>query len=56
MNIAKIEACYYTEDAIAQALEAERLAYTKGNEELANAYGLIAELLEYRLKAENDQD
>lgn len=44
------------EDAIAQAYEAERLAYIAGNDELANAYYLIAELLEYKLRAENDQD
>ena len=56
MNIAKIEECYYTEDAIAQAYEAERLAYIAGNDELANAYYLIAELLQYKLRAENDQD
>jgi hypothetical protein len=44
------------EDAIAQAYEAERLAYIAGNEELANAYYLIAELLEYKLSVENDED
>lgn len=42
------------EDAIAQAYEAERLAYIAGNEELANAYYLIAELLEYKRDAENE--
>ena len=56
MNIAKIEECYYAEDAIAQAYEAELLAYKTGNIELADAYSLIADLLVYKLRAENDQD
>lgn len=55
MNIAKIEDCFYTEDAIAQAYEAELLAYKSGNIELADAYSLIADLLVYKLRAEDDQ-
>jgi hypothetical protein len=54
MNIAKIEECFYTEDAITQAYLAELSAYNKRETELADAYSLIAELLLYKLKAEND--
>ena len=54
MNIAKIEECFYTEDAIAQAYEAELVAYKAGQIELADAYSLIADLLVYKLRAEND--
>jgi hypothetical protein len=56
MNIGKIEECFYTEDAIAQAHEAELAAYKAGNIELADAYSLIADLLVYKLRAENDKD
>ena len=56
MNIAKIEECFYIEDSIAQAYEAELAAYKVGNIELADAYSLIADLLVYKLRAENDQD
>ena len=55
MSISKIEECHYAEDAIAQAYESERIAFLAGNVELADAYSLIAELLYYKLREENNE-
>jgi hypothetical protein len=49
MNIKAIEEAYRTEDAIKRANEAERIAYVNNELEIAKAYALIAELLEYKL-------
>jgi hypothetical protein len=49
MNIKAIEEAYRTEDAIEMADEAERSAHANNDPELAKAYAMIAELLEYKL-------
>lgn len=47
---------YFGEDSIKIAKEAERLAYIRGNTELAEAYALIANLLEHNLELEEELD
>ncbi len=52
MNTQKIkdsEYIYFGEDSARIAKEAERLAYVRGDSELAAAYGLIVDLLEENL-------
>lgn len=49
MNTKAIEEAYRTGDAIKMANEAERIAYANNDLELARAYAMIAELLEYKL-------
>lgn len=59
MNIRKIkesEYMYFAEDAAKLAEEAERLAYIRGNTELAEAYAFIAELLEHNLGLTTELD
>lgn len=45
MNIQAIEDSYYLKDKRNNALEAERMAYMRGDIELAKAYGMIADLV-----------
>ena len=56
MNIDHIEQAYYTEDAKNCAIEAERLAYINNQSELAKAYALISELLQYKELTENEHE
>jgi hypothetical protein len=54
MNIEKIEDSYLLVDKYNNALEAERMAYIRGDLELARAYGMIAHLL-HELKFVEDE-
>jgi hypothetical protein len=57
MNIEKIEDAYFMEDKYNNALEAERMAYIRGDLELARAYGMVAELFhELRLLKDEIDD
>jgi hypothetical protein len=47
---------YFGEDSIEIAKESERLAYIRGDRELAEAYALIAELLEHNLELMEELD
>jgi hypothetical protein len=53
MNIQTILDAYSIEDKRKIALQAERMAYIRGDTELAKAYGMIADLLAGR-KIVND--
>ena len=53
-NIQSIEDSYYLEDKRNIALEAERMAYLRGDTELAKAYGMIADLLFDQMEYEGD--
>jgi len=54
MNIDTIENSYYLDEKRRIALEAERMAYIRGDLELAKAYGLIADLLLDQMEYEGD--
>lgn len=54
MNIQTIEDAYYLEDKRNNALEAERMAYIRGDLELAKAYGMIADLLHDKMEGGDD--
>ena len=59
MNTQKIrdsEYIYFGEDSVRIAKESERLAYFRGNAELAAAYGLIVDLLEENLYLRTELD
>jgi hypothetical protein len=56
MNIQKIKQSVYAADSIKLAKEAERLAYIRGDKELAEAYALIAELLKHNLELTEELD
>jgi len=53
MNIQTILDAYYLEDKRNNALEAERMAYIRGDIELAKAYGMIADLLHDKMEGED---
>ena len=55
-NIKDSHYIYFGEDSIEIAKEAERLAYLRGDTELAEAYGLIAELLDRNLELTTELD
>jgi len=54
MNTEQIKSSYFLEDKLNNAIEAERLTYGRGDAELAQAYGLIADLLHEKLIREQE--